>query len=335
MRALTLSALLLGALPTAWAIDCGRLPRGRNPTLEDLDREIAALSAKHNVPTEVIKAIAWQESGCQQWRADGSFVYNKTDCGLGMMQLTGATARQFDVERLKDDWRYNLECGVRVLTHKWARAQRQGQVGADPKERRILENWYYPIAYYWGGKVESYLRKIFAHMKKRPGRLARLMRRSVEVSIASEVIPGFRFGDPFTALEGDRFVDKEGRVHRAPTHLGTIGDPRTLARLDTLLARGRKAAERGQARKAAKYLGAVLASDLDTHHKSEAQALLERLVAEARAQLAASRAREAEGDLAAALSIARKVARAYKGLEVGAEAAARVRALKDKARADR
>ena len=76
----------------------------------------------------------------------------------------------------------------------------------------VLENWYYAIAFYWGGREESYLRKIFKHMKERPGRLAQLMRRSVEVTIASDVIEGFAFGDSFTAHEGNRFVDKDGRV---------------------------------------------------------------------------------------------------------------------------
>ena len=87
---------LLALAPGALAKDCGRLPKGKNPPVEELSNEIARISAKHNVPTEIIKAIAWRESGCQQWRADGTFVYNKTDCGLGMFQLTGATAKQFD-----------------------------------------------------------------------------------------------------------------------------------------------------------------------------------------------------------------------------------------------
>ena len=103
MTRLALALLLLAALASsAGAKDCGRLPRGKNPSMKELDAEITKLSAEHNVPTEVIKAVAWQESGCQQWRANGTFVYNKKDCGLGMMQLTGATAKQFDVERLKE-----------------------------------------------------------------------------------------------------------------------------------------------------------------------------------------------------------------------------------------
>jgi hypothetical protein len=321
--------LLLACLAPASAKDCGRLPTGKNPSMQELDAEIAKVSAAHNVPTEVIKAVAWRESGCQQWRADGSFVHNKTDCGLGMMQLTGATAKQFDVERLKDDWTYNLECGVKVLVQKWARAQRKGQVGPDPKERRVLENWYYPIAYYWGGRSEEYLRKIFDHMEKRPGRLNQLLRRGVKVTIASEVIPGFAFGDKFTAHEGNRFVDQEGKVHKAPTHLGTIGDEQTMAKLDALLARGRKYVDKKKPARAVKYLRQVVASDQDTHHKAEAEALLAQIDAGLRALLEESQALEAQGDLAGALKLARKAAKDGKGLPLGDEANARVRALKD------
>src|SRR5438132_1519901 len=125
----------------ASAKDCGRLPVGKNPAPEEIAKAIDQLSAKHGVPTEIVKGVAFQESGVQQWRPDGSFVHNVTDCGLGMMQLTGSTADQFDVEKLKDDWKYNLEAGIKVLTQKWAKAQAEGKLGADPAEKRILENW--------------------------------------------------------------------------------------------------------------------------------------------------------------------------------------------------
>src|SRR5690606_25773969 len=93
-------ALLLSLAALAPAKDCGELPTGQNPTVEELAAEIARQSANFGIPTEIIKGVAWQESGCQQWRPDGTLVYNTTDCGLGMMQLTGATAEQFDVPRL-------------------------------------------------------------------------------------------------------------------------------------------------------------------------------------------------------------------------------------------
>lgn len=321
---LTLTPFSPGAL--AWAKDCGRLPTGKNPTVEELGAEIAKVSAKHNVPTEIIKAIAWRESGCQQWRADGSFVYNKTDCGLGMFQLTGATAAQFDLERLKDDWTYNLECGVTVMVEKWKRAERKGQVPSDPEARRVLENWYYPVAYYWGGKTEEYLAKVFDHLEKRPGKLQQLLSRGVRVTLASEAIPGFKFGDTFRAWPEDRFTDGEGKEHKAPTHAGTIGDPRTMAMLEALLARAKKELDKGKPERALKYLIRVVAADLDTPHKAEAEALLATQVEAARAEIAALLA----GERQVALRELRKLGKTWKGHPVGEEAQAAYEALKAK-----
>src|SRR5690606_18662566 len=58
MRRLPL-LLLLAASP-ALAVDCGRLPTGKNPSWQELDAEIARASSAHGVPTEIIKGIAWQ-----------------------------------------------------------------------------------------------------------------------------------------------------------------------------------------------------------------------------------------------------------------------------------
>ena len=318
--------LLLALAPAGLAAgkDCGRLPTGKNPSVEELGAEIARISAKHNVPTEIIKAIAWRESGCQQWRADGSFVYNKTDCGLGMFQLTGATAAQFDIERLKDEWTYNLECGVTVMVEKWKRAERKGQVPSDPEARRVLENWYYPVAYYWGGQTEEYLVKVFDHLDKRPGKLQQLLSRGVKITLASEAIPGFSWGDSFRAWPDGRFTDKEGKDHAAPTHAGTIGDPRTMAMLEALLARAQKEIDKGKPERALKYLIRIVEADLDTPHKAEAEALLASQVEAARAEIATLLA----GERQLALRELRKLSKTWKGHAVGEEAQAAYEALK-------
>lgn len=304
-------ALLLSLAALAPAKDCGELPTGQNPTVEELAAEIARQSASFGIPTEIIKGVAWQESGCQQWRPDGTLVYNTTDCGLGMMQLTGATAEQFDVPRLKKDWRYNLEAGVTVLEQKWKMAQRQGQVPADPEAKRVLENWYYPLAYYQGRRDESYLSKVFGHLKSRPGRLQQLLARSIDVTLASAAIPGFKWGDKFRAWPEDRFEDQAGKPIKAPTHLGTVGDPATLAALDAGLSKGKKAAEKGQTKQAVKHLGTVVNAGFDTHHKAEAEKLLKALVEGGEARLAEAERLAAGGEKEKASKLAREVQRDF------------------------
>lgn len=310
LLSLTLS---LAVLAGARAKDCGPLPTGKNPSPEELSAEIARCSAIQGVPTEIIKAIAWQESGCQQWRPDGSFVHNTTDCGLGMMQLTGATAEQFDVERLKSDWRYNLEAGVTVLKQKWERAQRAGQVVADPEAKRVLENWYYAVAYYYGAKDEAYLTKIFAHLKNRPGRLAQILAQPVELTLPGTVIAGFKFGDKFRAWPDGRFEDAQGKAYKAPTHPGTIGDPATLARLDAGLARGKKAVEKGKTREAMRWLDTVVEAGYDTPHKAEAEQLMAELIKAGEEKLAEAARLAVAGEKSAATKLARELVRDYEG----------------------
>jgi hypothetical protein len=257
--------------------DCGRLPKGQNPPDDEIAKAIAASCSKHGVPTEIVKGVAYQESGIQQWRADGSFVHNVTDCGLGMMQLTGSTAKAFDIDKLKDDWRYNLDAGVKVLRDKWDYAQHQGKVTADPADRAVLENWFYAVAYYYGARNDKYVTMIYAHIAKRPGRVAKVLSHPVEITLPAKALPGFSFGKKFRAVKGDRWLDETGAEHKAPTHAATIGDEESIAKLEVLLARGKKALEAGKLGEAAKELEQVEKSDLDTDHKDRAKELLAKL----------------------------------------------------------
>ncbi len=234
------------------AVDCGELPRGKNPPPDEIGRAVEELSFTYGIPTEIVKGVAFQESGVQQWRADGSFVHNVTDCGLGMMQLTGSTAEEFDVERLKTDWRYNLEAGVKVLQAKWQRAARERWKGKElpPPDPAILENWYYALSYYQGKRTGEYPGKILKHIRERPGVLSKLLSKAIPVSNPEEAIPGFAYGGAYTALPGDRFVLEGGKEVRAATHAGTIGDPALVQKLDQVLAAAEKAEARDDLRKA-------------------------------------------------------------------------------------
>jgi len=325
-----LLCLLLACLPAAIAKDCGEFPTGQNPGPEELSAEIALCSARHDVPTEIIKAVGWQESGLQQWRPDGTFVYNTSDCGLGMMQLTGDTAKQFDLEQLKRDWRYNLDAGVKVLSQKWKRAVRLKDTPPDPAARKVLENWYYAIAYYYGAKDEDYLRKIYTHLKDRPGRLNRILSQPVEVALPSEVIPGFSFGDLFQAFAGNRFEDKDGRPHQGPTHLGTFGDPRTEAALEKLIEKAQKALERDKVRTALKYLRKVAEVDYDSPLKGRAERMAQELVEAAQASLVEAARLYGDGELTEALKLLRQVSRDFKDHPLADEAKQRIKDYKAK-----
>jgi hypothetical protein len=150
-----------------------------------------------------------QESRGEQYGDDGVFVHNRRECsglfagsrressgppGLGLMQLTGATARAFDVPRLITDWRYNLRAGVEVLDAKYKRVYRD-----DPPEmqailesnRDILENWYYGVLAYNGFVPRSvYPARVCAHIAS-PGVRFRGLFTPVALTSPEAVIPGF------------------------------------------------------------------------------------------------------------------------------------------------
>jgi hypothetical protein len=145
-----------------------------NPSPKDISEYAEELSSKYKVPSVIIKAIVEQES--VDWDQARSTEVSP-DGGIGLMQLTPASMDGFpnnvelgiiengpqdatnpylnpfttkteqnavDLERLRTDWKYNLEIGVRWLLTKKVKS---GGAGDDAS---ILENWYYPLAYYNG-----------------------------------------------------------------------------------------------------------------------------------------------------------------------------------------
>ncbi len=303
------------------AKDCGRMPTGTNPAPDEIAKQMDKLAVQYSVPTEILKGIAYQETGVQQWYKDGSFVHNVTDCGLGMMQLTGSTAAAFDIDKLKDDWRYNLEAGVKVLCGKWDRAAREGKVTADPADRKILENWYYPVQLYQGRADDSYVTKVFSHIEKRPGVLKQILARSVAITLPQNAIPGWKFGKKFHVFEG-KFVDDAGTAHKAPTHLGTIGDEQEIARLEVLYAKAKKALEKDNKSDAVKLLAQACADDLELEPRARSRKLLDELEAKAAAELKDADLLK-EPDPKRALEIARRIAHDFAAVALGKQAKAK------------
>lgn len=138
---------------------CSRTDRGVNLTLEELNRHFDEFEDKYQIPASVLKAVAYQEGWWKQYSADfgqeGKILIHKDGngktCGVGMMQLTGDTAKDFIIERLITDQLYNFEAGVQVLYKKWSGTPIIGN-----NERYMLENWYYAIWGYNGGCFYNY-----------------------------------------------------------------------------------------------------------------------------------------------------------------------------------
>ena len=134
-------ALVVGSIPgTAFGI-----PLGTNPPDTYIRARLKDAALRYNVPSVILMAIAYQESGWRQFDASGNPVIgsNATSQDVGIMQIN--TAGRTDVDRLMSDIDYNIETGAKMLDGKWKLAP-----GIGDRDRNVLENWYYAIWAYNG-----------------------------------------------------------------------------------------------------------------------------------------------------------------------------------------
>jgi hypothetical protein len=90
---------------------------GRNLSQKDLFALLDWYADQSDLPAEVLRAIALQESSGRQWDKDGKVVvhHDGTGADWGVMQINDARhgLTGVDIQRLKSDERYNIEVGAR------------------------------------------------------------------------------------------------------------------------------------------------------------------------------------------------------------------------------
>jgi hypothetical protein len=120
-------------------------PRGVNPPDTYIRARLKDAALRYNIPSAILMAIAYQESGWRQFDANGDTVVRPeaTSQDVGIMQIN--TAGRNDVDRLMSDIDYNIETGAKMLDGKWKLAP-----GIGDRDRNVLENWYYAIWAYNG-----------------------------------------------------------------------------------------------------------------------------------------------------------------------------------------
>jgi uncharacterized protein YraI len=227
--------------------------RGVQPSPAQIFSAMKNLSRTYNVPIEVIAAVCQLESGWKQYAPDGVVIHNRSSCvnlyrnasshpnppDVGLMQLAGATARAYDVQRLIADYTYNLEAGVKILDGKW-KGFYQYYYGPMfwpgrpmDHDRMVLENWWYPLKMYngWANLTDfTYVEIIYRHM--------------ASPVAAADFLPGVRVTRPYEAIPsytlppapgknetyfkawspGNRFMDGNYANYYKSTHRGTYGE---------------------------------------------------------------------------------------------------------------
>lgn len=220
--------------------------RGVNPTYAAISGYLTQAAAAHDVPVQVLKAIAFQESGWRPFQADGKpTLSGSTDpvCGVGLMQVTWDAG--MDGERLAGDVAFNAMEGARILREKWEDGLDQTHpqpTGFDPDDPDVLENWYAAICRYNGcpfspGGDEDYVKPVARMVRSAfqagvPNAVSRYMP-PAGFTLPSDADPAYAFPGGFQAqhdpVEQFVFYDSTtGAVTKtAPgeTHLRTTAFP--------------------------------------------------------------------------------------------------------------
>jgi hypothetical protein len=112
---------------------------------------LSEVALANGIPPEILKAIAFIETGMQQFDATTGNPIIAADGGIGMMQITMSDeqfqAQGIDKEMLKWNTRYNIEIGAKILKEKW---NNPNLPKINDKNPATIENWYFAIMAYNG-----------------------------------------------------------------------------------------------------------------------------------------------------------------------------------------
>ncbi len=131
---------------------------GENPTTAQLNIMLTQEAILAGVPPELVKAIAWQESSWRQFRTNDepSGLWKKGDPvvsfdgGIGIMQITEPNMTAEREIRLKEDIRYNIQEGLRILKDKWSYSNWGRIPKINGNDMNVMEDWYFAIMAYNG-----------------------------------------------------------------------------------------------------------------------------------------------------------------------------------------
>ena len=149
------SAACACSQPGVWAVD-GAFEFTANGLQTDPALQPASTSGVHSVPSSILKAVGWVESGWRQFTPQGKPVVS-FDFGYGIMQITSGMAGAFGSpdgsidpatqSDIASNFRFNIGYGALILEQKWSATPRIGN--GDPT---VIENWYYALWAYngWG-----------------------------------------------------------------------------------------------------------------------------------------------------------------------------------------
>lgn len=123
-----------------------------NPTYDEINQKLEAVAKEKNIPSILLKAIAFRESTWHQFDSKGQPLLGgpSTHPAIGIMQVATYSDTDLEtIEKLKTDIDFNIRKGAELLDEKWRFTPRIGD-----GDRNKLENWYFALwAYHtWSEK---------------------------------------------------------------------------------------------------------------------------------------------------------------------------------------
>jgi len=126
----------------------GEIKQNENPSFQHINCLLTNAALNANIPPEVVKAVAWQESDWIHINSKGAPNISY-DGGIGIMQITNIPKEFPDINKLQYDISYNIEAGVKILSDKYKLLKLPKIKDAGPEH---IENWYFPVMAYNGLK---------------------------------------------------------------------------------------------------------------------------------------------------------------------------------------
>ncbi|MBB6446055.1 S-layer homology domain-containing protein [Bacillus benzoevorans] len=118
-----------------------------NPSFQTINRMLTEAAIAADIPPEVVKAVAMQESGWRQFFEGAP--YRSDDNGYGIMQITNFANYQGKEELIKYKMEENINAGVEILNGMYDRNDLPKVKNAN---RHDIESWYFPVMAYNGIK---------------------------------------------------------------------------------------------------------------------------------------------------------------------------------------
>src|SRR4051812_14764201 len=122
-----------------------------NPSFQTINKLLTVAAKEADIPPEVVKAVAWEESDWLQFKDGKPNVSN--DGGIGIMQVTDYDPAE--EESLKNEIEYNIKKGIEILNSKYDLIEAGVLPSVEGADRHVIENWYFPVLAYNGIKPSN------------------------------------------------------------------------------------------------------------------------------------------------------------------------------------